>query len=75
MWGCGRSPHPHIYPSPLLEGSFFSALNIESAEKAAASRKMRYIERHEPKYIISMVGVSREVRCWKPQKKFFAMKR
>jgi len=24
MWGCGRSPHPHIYPSPLLEGSFFS---------------------------------------------------
>jgi len=26
MWGCGRSPHPHIYPSPLLEGSFFSVL-------------------------------------------------
>jgi len=26
MWGCGRSPQPHIYPSPLLEGSFFSAL-------------------------------------------------
>ena len=26
MWGCGRSPHPHIYPSLLLEGGFFSAL-------------------------------------------------
>jgi hypothetical protein len=24
MRGCGRSPHPLIYPSPLLEGSFFS---------------------------------------------------
>jgi hypothetical protein len=27
MWGFGRSPNPHIYPSPLLKGSFFSALN------------------------------------------------
>gem|GEM_PF-4859179 len=26
MWVCGRSPHTHICPSPLLEGSFFSAL-------------------------------------------------
>ena len=26
MWGFGRSPNPHIYPFPLLEGSFFSAL-------------------------------------------------
>jgi len=26
MWGCGRNPHPKIYRSPLLEGSFFSAL-------------------------------------------------
>jgi len=22
MWGCGRSPHPHIYPSLLLDGIF-----------------------------------------------------
>jgi len=28
VWECGRSPHSHTYPSPLLEGSFFfSALN------------------------------------------------
>jgi len=26
MWGCGRSPLPHICSSPLLEGSFFSVL-------------------------------------------------
>ena len=26
MRGCGLRPHPLIYPSPLLEGSFFSAL-------------------------------------------------
>jgi hypothetical protein len=26
MWGCGRSPHPHIYPSLLLAGGFFRAL-------------------------------------------------
>ena len=26
MWGCGLRPHPHISPSPLLEGSFFNAL-------------------------------------------------
>jgi len=26
MWGCGLRPHPHIYPSPLLKGVFFSAL-------------------------------------------------
>ena len=22
MWGCGPSPHPHIYPSILFAGSF-----------------------------------------------------
>jgi hypothetical protein len=27
MWGCGDSPHPHIYPSLLFAGSYFSALN------------------------------------------------
>ena len=27
MWGCGLSPHPHIYPSILLAGGFFSALS------------------------------------------------
>ncbi len=26
MWGCGLRPHSHIYPSLLIEGSFFSAL-------------------------------------------------
>ena len=26
MWGCGLRPHPHIYPSLLLAGGFFSAL-------------------------------------------------
>jgi hypothetical protein len=26
MWGCGLRPHPHIYPSVLLAGGFFSAL-------------------------------------------------
>ncbi len=26
MWGCGRSPHPHIYLFIPLEGSFFSVL-------------------------------------------------
>ena len=24
MWGCGLIPHPHIYPSLLLAGGFFS---------------------------------------------------
>ena len=36
MWGCGRSPHPHIYPSPLLEGNFSSALIIVCIEKTQA---------------------------------------
>jgi len=27
MWGCGRSPHPHIYRSSSLGWPFFSALN------------------------------------------------
>ena len=26
MWGCGRSPHPHIYHSLLLEGNYFSGV-------------------------------------------------
>ncbi len=26
MWGCELHPHPHIYPSLLLAGGFFSAL-------------------------------------------------
>jgi hypothetical protein len=26
MWEYGRSPHPHIYHSLLLEGNYFSAL-------------------------------------------------
>ena len=34
MWGCGRSPHPHIYPSPLLDGCFFSALIIVRKKNA-----------------------------------------
>jgi hypothetical protein len=25
-WGCGRRPHPHLYPSLLLAGGFFSVL-------------------------------------------------
>ncbi len=32
MWGFRRSPNPHIYPFPLLKGSFFSALKIEFDE-------------------------------------------
>jgi hypothetical protein len=28
MWGFGRSPNPHIYLSPLLEGSFFQCTHI-----------------------------------------------
>jgi hypothetical protein len=26
MWGFGIRPNPHIYPFPVLEGDFFSAL-------------------------------------------------
>ena len=26
MWGCGRSPHPHMYPFSLLSVAFFSRL-------------------------------------------------
>jgi len=33
MWGRGLRPRPHIYPSPLLEGSFFSALNNITSKK------------------------------------------
>ena len=36
MWGCGLRPRPHIYPSPLLEGSFFSALINYRAEILAS---------------------------------------
>ena len=35
MWGCGRSPHPHIYPSLILEGIFFSALRCRIRDGSA----------------------------------------
>jgi len=38
MGGCGLRPHPHIYPSPLLEGSFFSALITEFIHKRVILR-------------------------------------
>ena len=50
MWGCGRSPHPHIYPFPLLEGSFFSALifekgnlDVHETANAALSRWLDFV--------------------------------
>jgi len=40
MWGCGRIPHPHIYPSPLLEGSSFSALIYVSYFKREVDQRV-----------------------------------
>jgi hypothetical protein len=45
MWGCGRSPHPHIFPSLLLAGVFFSALinlNCEELKKRGSLEKSNY---------------------------------
>jgi hypothetical protein len=39
MWGCGLRPHPHIYPSLLLAGGFFSALFIYYEQYSLADHR------------------------------------
>jgi len=46
MWGCGRSPHPHIYPSLLLAGVFFSALITSNRDVLSMNRKVQ-LDRRE----------------------------
>ncbi len=49
MWGFGRSPNPPIYPSPLHESSFFSALKYIIVKEAwgnlslCANRRRGYL--------------------------------
>jgi len=40
MWGCGLRPYPHIYPSPLREGDFFSALIYVSYFKREVDQRL-----------------------------------